>query len=130
MDYRPCHIITNDRQLQRVLRFYHVEVITASEDYTEEEGLHYHYLVHWPIRETNRGQALKPTKTALARGARRLITPKCICYNKQRTSKCEQCGTWYKYIWPKDDGHTHNIFRYIQRKIELRGSEFEQRGKD
>ena len=127
MDYRPCHIITNDRQLQRVLRFYHVEVITASEDYTQEEGLHYHYLVHWPIRERRGRPELKPTKATLARGARRLITPRCVCYNKQHNAKCDKCGVWYKYIWPKDNEHTQNIYRYIRRKIELH-AEWELRG--
>ena len=119
MDYRPCHIVTNDRQLQRVLRFYHVEVITASEDYTQEEGLHYHYLVHWPVHETVRGPRLKPTKATFTRSSRRLITPRCTCYNKQHSAKCDTCGNWYKFIWPKDDNHTQNIFRYIRRKIEL-----------
>ena len=120
MDYKPCHIITNSRSYQRVLRFYNVEIIAASEDYTQEEGLHYHYLVHWPIHTTQRGdRRLKPTKAALARGARRLITPRCKCYNKQHDKTCTSCGVWFKYIWATDNQHATNIFHYIKAKHEL-----------
>ena len=119
MDYKPCHIITNSTVLQRALRFYTVQIVTASDDYTEEEGRHYHYLVHWPYHAEKK-QKLKPTKTTLVRGARRLLTPRCEwCYNRNHNKRCERCGVWFKLIWCKGDDHAINCHNYIRRKIDL-----------
>ena len=123
MDYKPVHIVTNQSYSEfiRAVRFYHVEIVTASQDFTAEEGLHYHYLIHWPSRyNASRGHnELKPSKTTFIRGARRLILPRCACYNKSHNTRCPVCKVFYKLIWCKSDEHAKNCFDYIERKIEL-----------
>ena len=117
MDYKPVHIITNNWEiLSRVLAFSHIEVQIASKDYTEEEGEHYHVLVHWPKTK----KAYKPSKTTAIRRCRRLQTPRCECYDKSFNTKCPVCGTFYKLIWCKSDDHAVNVFQYIERKVQER----------
>ena len=121
MDYRPAHIITNNPGVfYRAARFYHVEIQNASKDYTETEGEHYHYLVHWPKRVRENGTTIyKPTKTTFVRGARRLISPRCDnCYHKSFTKTCSICGTYIQIKWAQSNEHAVNIFNYIAKKLQ------------
>ena len=42
MDYKPVHIVTNDDGFRAKLEQYGLEYEVGAEDWTEEEGLHYH----------------------------------------------------------------------------------------
>ena len=121
MDYKPVHVITNYPVdlWKRAVRFYHVEVVTGCEDHDGSE-FHCHYLVHWPVRRKPSGRTeLKPSKTTFVRGARRLITPRCSCYNRAHNTPCEQCGFYFKLNWCEDDEHAKNTFEYIEGKLIL-----------
>ena len=115
MEFKPVHIITNDDSLvyKLVASGLHHEI--GAEDYTEEEGLHYHYLVHWPV---NAGGSLSPTRQGAVKRWRSIFNPCDICRNRGSNYKCQTCGLFYKLIWATSQEHHENIKRYIERKIE------------
>ena len=115
MAYKPCHIYTNDDSF--VLRLYQVGLHheLGAEDYTEEEGLHYHYLVHWPVNTTT--STLSPTRNG-AVGRWRKAHNCNICRNRQSNYKCPKCGLFYQFKWCCSAEYHENVKNYIQRKIE------------
>ena len=120
MDYKPVHVITNYPvdKFRGLIERYHVEAITGSEDYTEEEGLHYHYLLHWPVDTRADGsRVLRPIKATFTRTARRQIEPRCACWGKAHNEKCQACGIWFKFKWCQDSLHARNTFEYIEGKL-------------
>ena len=113
MEYKPVHIITNDDQFRAKLEEYGLVHVVGAEDYTEEEGLHYHYLVRWPIGDNRR---LSPTRRGAVKGFRRDACK--TCKKEQYNRPCPRCGRYYKFIWCAGPEHTANTERYIRRKIE------------
>ena len=123
MAYKPCHIITNDEylwiKLTAQLEYGYED---GSEDYTEEEGRHYHFLVHWPRNEHT--GTLSPTRNGAIKRWRREnpFTPTnngCQeCYNKPYGSKCINCGLFYKIIWCHTPEHANNVKLYIEGKYQ------------
>ena len=114
-EYKPVHIITNDDQLVLKLAASGLHHELGAEDYTEEEGLHYHYLVHWPVTDN---RSLSPTRQGAVRRWRSIGNPCDICYGRRSNYKCQTCGLYYKLIWASSAEHHQNIREYIQRKIE------------
>ena len=111
--YKPVHLITNDDSLLEKLGRYGLEIECGAEDWTEAEGLHYHYLIRWPVVEERR---LSPTRAGAVWWFRRDGCSN--CRNKKYNRPCERCGRYYKFIWCAGPDHTNNTRRYIERKIE------------
>ena len=114
MAYKPVHIIMNDDSLVYKLAAIGLHHESGAEDYTEEEGLHYHYLVHWPIAEG----ALSPTRQGAVKRWRSIFNPCDICRNRSSNYQCKECKLYYKFIWATSEDHHTNIKAYIQRKLE------------
>ena len=113
MEHKPVHIVTNDDCLLYKLEEYGFTVEVGAEDWTEAEGLHYHYLVQWPVTASRR---LSPTRRGAVEKFRR---DGCRdCKKKQFNRACKRCGRFYKFIWCAGPDHTNNTRRYIERKIE------------
>ena len=120
--YKPCHIITNDPFLSIKL-LTGIDYELGSEDYTEEEGRHYHFLVHWP-RNSNT-ERLTPTRNVAIRRWRRenpfqpgfKFEQRCHeCYDRAYGSRCINCGLFYKIIWCHSPEHEENTKKYIEDK--------------
>ena len=120
MAFKPCHIITNDT----FLRFKLAATIgyeLGTEDYTEDEGVHWHFHVHWPVGDTG---TLSPTRSGALRRWRRENPNRptfrkedgCSCYNKAYGAKCGECGIFYKIIWTQTPEHHNNVHKYITDK--------------
>ena len=120
MAYKPVHLITNDDLLHLGLALAEIEYEIGSEDYTEAEGLHYHYLLRWDVNEVTR--TLSPTRRGAVQTFRnngvKLGRCKNGCKNKQFNYPCPECGTFYKFIWCQTPEHTNNVRAYIQKKID------------
>ena len=116
MAYKPVHIITNDDIFSyKVFKLFNQHHELGAEDYTEEEGLHYHYLIQWPI---NANGALSPTRQGAVKNWRRITNPCQHCWNRGFNYKCPLCGLFYKLIWVQSEEHHNNTRAYIQRKID------------
>ncbi len=113
MEQKPVHIITNDDTLLLKLVQNGLEIEVGAEDYTEQEGLHYHYLVWWPLTASRR---LSPTRNGAVKRFRRDGCNQCKA--KGHNYRCETCGRYYKFIWCAGPNHTNNTRVYIQRKID------------
>ena len=115
MAHKPVHIITNDDTF--VLQLYQtgLEHVIGSEDYTEEEGLHYHYLINWPVNTAT--ATLSPTRNGAVGRWRKSHNCR-DCKSRQSNYKCKTCGLYYKFIWCQSEFHTNNTKKYIERKIE------------
>ncbi len=117
MAYKPCHIITNDCYLSFKLLGQGIDYELGSEDYTEEEGVHYHFLVHWP-RNQHSGE-LTPTRNVAIRKWRR-ENPRAEhcpgCYDRAFGPACQYCGLFYKIIWCHTPEHHNNVKIYIEEK--------------
>ena len=117
MAYKPCHIITNDEFLSFKLLGQGIDYELGSKDYTEEEGEHYHFLVHWPRNQYT--GALTPTRNVAIRKWRR-ENPReehCPgCYDRAFGPACLHCGIFYKIIWAHTEQHHNNIKTYIEDK--------------
>ena len=115
MAYKPLHLVTNDDSLVLKLIAVGLHHEQGAEDYTEEEGLHYHYLINWPI---NTAGSLSPTRQGAVGRWRRIYNPCDICFGRNSNYKCQTCGLFYKFIWATSPEHHENIKAYIQRKID------------
>ena len=116
MAFKPVHIQTNDDSFLVRLLENGLEFEIGAEDYTEAEGLHYHYLVYWPIGHHRR---LTPSRQGAVRAFRRQLRGgfACdTCWNQGYNRPCQDCGLYYKFIWCAGPDHTDNTRRYIQRK--------------
>ena len=119
----PVHLITNDEALYIKFREIGLHYTLGAQDYTEAEGLHYHYFFEWPTNTHTR--RLTPSRESAVKRARRhiVINPRtnnierCICFGRGSNYKCPRCGYYYKFIWLASDEHVHNTKRYIERKI-------------
>ena len=117
MDFKPVHIVTNDDNLNLKLARDGPAFRIASEDYTEDEGLHYHYYVEWPVNDNH---TLSPAACSAKRRWRKenYRVHRCPgCYDKSFASKCPTCGIFYKLIWCQSEEHKANAIDYIRRKI-------------
>ena len=114
MAWKPVHIITNDDTF--LLRVFEneFEFVIGAEDYTATEGLHYHYLILWPIAE---GYRLSPTRQGAVKAFRRKAGRDC-CERRGFNYPCPTCGLYYKFIWIAGPEHRENTRRYIQRYID------------
>ena len=114
--YKPVHVITND---DRFFEKIQDEFQLGAEDFTEEEGLHYHYLLHWNIGANG---GLSPTRQGAVKRWRNILVwgrPQCSgCYRLGRNTECHKCGLYYKFIWIAGEEHHENLHTYIERKIE------------
>ena len=117
MAFKPVHLITNDDSLVYKLVAVGLHHELGAEDYTEDEGLHYHYLINWP-RDPVKG-TLSPTRRGVVGRWRSIFNPCDICHGRQSNYKCQTCGLYYKFIWAENEEHHENIKRYIQRKHEV-----------
>ncbi len=120
MEYKAVHIITNDDGF--LLKLNHtdgIEFQLGAEDFTEEEGLHYHYHVHWLIKPS---RALSPSRQGAVKRWRQMLSWGRLacnsCYNRGSNYACPVCGLYYKFIWSAGPAHHQNIHRYIQDKID------------
>ena len=114
MAFKPVHIITNDDLFYAKLIDSGLQYEQGCEDYTEDEGLHYHYHVHWQVTDN---YTLSPTRPGAVGIWRR--TGGCeACKNKQHNYRCDLCGIYYKFIWLQSAEHHHNLHNYIQAKID------------
>ena len=116
MEFKPVHIITNDDLiLFKVEQTEGLEYVVGAEDWTEEDGLHYHVLIDWSITDNRQ---LSPTRQGAVGRWRRTANPCQTCQGRRSNYKCGACGLYYKLIWAQGPEHHHNIKRYIERKIE------------
>ena len=115
MAHKPVHLITNDDSLVYKLVQVGLHHELGAEDYTEQEGLHYHYYIEWPITPTRQ---LSPTRQGAVGKWRRIFNPCKTCYGRNSNYKCPDCGLFYKFIWAEDETHRQNIIAYIRRKHE------------
>ena len=113
MAFKPVHIITNDDLFYAKLFDTGIDYEQGCEDYTDDEGLHYHYHVHWSL---NDNYTLSPTRPG-AVGAWRRLGGCEACKNRQHNYRCDLCGIYYKFIWIQSEEHHHNLHNYIQTKI-------------
>ncbi len=116
MAYKPVHIITNDDLFY--VKVWHTHGFENGfergvEDYTEEEGLHFHYHIHWPITDN---YSLSPTRPGAVGSWRR--EGLCdYCRYKQHNYPCPACGIYYRFIWLQTEEHHQNCHNYIEGKI-------------
>ncbi len=116
MEYKPVHIISNDDTLlAKIVETEGIEYVVGAEDYTQEEGLHYHILVDWPITDNRQ---LSPTRQGAVGRWRREGNPCPVCYGRNSNYKCGTCGVYYKFIWAQSAEHHQNIRGYIEAKIQ------------
>ena len=119
MSYKPVHIITNDDWFTARLAYINLEYEQGAEDYTEEEGLHYHYHIHWPVGPNH---TLSPTRNGAVgafRGLNFRLGYNCPgCHGRQFNYRWPYCGLYYKFIWLQSPEHHNNLHAYIQRKID------------
>ena len=117
MDTRKyAHIRTNNRHLERICNYYHVEVIAIAKD-TDQGEQHWHALVAWPIRKTERYSRRKPATGDFYRAVRK-ITHCDHCKHWRSSTRCPQCGTWFKTNWIEgyNTDYITNTYNYIKRK--------------
>ena len=117
MAFKPVHIITNDDQF--LLRVFEneFEFVVGAEDYTAAEGIHYHYLILWPLE----GYRLSPSRQGAVKAFRRKRHQYALndcCFNKGFNYPCPECGLYYKFIWIAGAQHRENTRAYIQRYID------------
>ena len=117
MAYKPVHLITNDDSLVYKLAATGLHHELGAEDYAEQEGIHYHYLIHWPVTEDTPA-ALSPTRQGAVKRWRSIFNPCDICHGRSSNYECKTCGLFYLFKWCKDQEHHENVRRYIERKIE------------
>ena len=117
MAYKPVHLVTNDDRIAISFRKYGISPECGAVCYTRQGGIHWHYLIWWPViisPRTGRPK-LQPTRETFAKHARRRLHCQ-YCHGRGFNGHCPTCSTLYKFIWCKNEEHHSNTARYILRK--------------
>ena len=119
-EYKPLHIITNQREFHHILHQYNIEIEARSQtDYTKDNHEHWHILALWPTRKDYYGRTtLNPARTTVLKRWRQLYGCNWCKYWKGQTL-CPRCKLTIKFKWIKGEKHHENLKQYILNKEDL-----------
>ena len=121
-EYKPVHIITNQREFHHILYQYHIEVEIRSNEDNDGTRPHWHIIALWPTRKDYYGRTtLNPARTTVLKRWRRLYGCTWCKYWKGQTL-CPRCNLDIKFKWLKGEKHHQNLYKYIERKLQGRES--------